>query len=232
VRRRPELARVGVLIRPHFKRGHEWAMIGARALPNVAIWPPLGEVPVDATSRQSYFDSLFHSAAVVGLNTSALIEGAILGKPVLTPLLPEFYGNQEGTLHFRYLSEGPTALLHTARSLDEHSRQLEAVLSSDNPDVDRSVRFVRHFVRPRGPDARATDHVVGAIEATAALRPEPARGGWRIPEPLLAPLARLAVERVRRQREERGRIDEARRAERIRQREERRASKAAREVRS
>jgi hypothetical protein len=225
VRRIPELGRVGVLIRPHFKRGAEWAELGMRALPNAVVWPPAGEVPIDARSRESYFDSLFHCAAVVGLNTSALIEGAILGKPVLTPLLPEFYGNQEGTIHFRYLSEGPSALLHTARSLDEHAQQLGRVLAGREPDHERSGRFVRHFVRPGDAGTPATHRVAAAIELAASLRPARAHGGWRIPAVLLAPLARVAVERLRRQREEHRRIDEERRAERIRQRDEKRSRK-------
>ena len=50
-----------------------------------------------------FFDSLAYSAAVVGINTSALIESAIAGKNVFTILAPEFRGTQEGTLHFHYL---------------------------------------------------------------------------------------------------------------------------------
>ena len=49
---------------------------------------------------------MYYSAAVVGLNTSAFIEAAVVGKPVLTITLPEISTfNQEGTLHFRYLAD-------------------------------------------------------------------------------------------------------------------------------
>ena len=41
----------------------------------MALWPQRGTAPMDAPSKSDYFDSLFHSAAVFGLNTSALIEG-------------------------------------------------------------------------------------------------------------------------------------------------------------
>ena len=45
-----------------------------------------------------------YSAGVVGINTSAFLEAAAVGKPVHTVLLPEVSrDNQEGTLHFRYL---------------------------------------------------------------------------------------------------------------------------------
>ena len=59
---------------------------------NVAVW---GSSPVDAAGRDDYFDSLWHSTAVVGLNTSAFIEAGIVGRPVLTILLPKS-GSRKG----------------------------------------------------------------------------------------------------------------------------------------
>ena len=56
-----------------------------------------------------------------GINTSAFIEAAAVGKPVHTVLLPEVSrDNQEGTLHFRYLLNVNGGLLRAARSLEEH----------------------------------------------------------------------------------------------------------------
>ena len=78
-------------------------------------------------SRADYFDSLHHSAAVVGLNTSAFIEAGIARRPVLAILPQEFSASQEGTLHFRYLIEG--GLLTTSRSLEEHAAQLATMLA-------------------------------------------------------------------------------------------------------
>ena len=48
---------------------------GARR-PQAVVWPKLGEEPLERGSRQNYFDSIHHSAAVVGINTSAQIESA------------------------------------------------------------------------------------------------------------------------------------------------------------
>ena len=66
--------------------------------------------PPRSTTR--FFDSLAHSAAVVGINTTAMIEAAIVGKSVLTVLAPEFA--QESTLHFHYLLEENGGFLHVA----------------------------------------------------------------------------------------------------------------------
>ena len=202
----PALRECGILIRPHFKRGEDWAAVDLSGLDNVVCWPPAGAVPVDAESRTGYFDSLFHAAAVVGLNTSAMIEGAILGQPVLTVLLPDFAASQEGTVHFHYLLDGPDALLHANRSLDGHVEDLARVLDRRSADSERSRRFVERFVRPGGTSASATERVVEALEAVAAA-PAPAPVAppmWtRALRPLLRPFADAALRRVRRLTEER-----------------------------
>jgi hypothetical protein len=190
----------GILIRPHFKRGEEWARVSFEGLENVVCWPPLGAVPVDATSKADYFDSLYHAAAVVGLNTSAMIEAAIVDRPVHTVLLAEFHGSQEGTVHFHYLLSGPNAVLRAARTLDEHAADLAATLSGHDSDPGRSRRFVRAFVRPTA-GVSGTDAFVTALEALAqAPAPAPRRvPGWaRLIHPWLDRFATAAADRVER----------------------------------
>ena len=138
-----------------------------RAVPGVAF---RGGNPVDDESRADYFDSLYHSAAVVGLNTSAFIEAGIAERPVLAILPPEFSASQEGTLHFRYLIEG--GLLTTARSLEEHAVQLSTMLEAVPAAVlRRQQEFVRAFVRPCGLDVPATRVMADALESLAAAGP-------------------------------------------------------------
>jgi hypothetical protein len=197
----PALRDCGILVRPHFRRGREWRGVDFPGLDNVACWPPLGDVPDDTRSKNDYFDSLYHASATVGLNTSAMIEAAILGRPVHTILVPEFQHSQQGTLHFRYLLDGPDRLLRAASSLDDHARDLAAVLDGRDADPDRSARFVRAFVRPCGVDAPATDRFVDALERMAAQPPpQPvAVPAWApIIRPLLWPLAQAAARRARR----------------------------------
>ncbi len=228
VRGRPGLQQAGLLFRPHFKRGTDWQTLDLRNDVNAVVWPPAGEAPVDAGSRESYFDSMHYASAVVGLNTSALIEAAVVGRPVLTVLPPEFYGNQEGTVHFRYLTRGSTPLLHTARDLDAHAAALELVVSGRDPDPGRSARFVRRFVRPGPLDVPATELVVTAIEQAAALHPTPEPVRAAVPEWVLRRLAGTAVRRMQRQREMLRRIDQEKRDRRLRERESERAQRSAR----
>ena len=96
------LAEAGFLIRPHPLNAAQWADFGSDE-DGVRVWPRFGEAPHDEASRRNFFDSIFHAAAVVGINTTAQIESAIVGRPVHTLLADEFRDTQQGTLHFHYL---------------------------------------------------------------------------------------------------------------------------------
>ena len=161
----PLVRSTGILVRPHPQRMYEWD--GIRLPDGVAF---RSGHPIDEAGRDEYFDALYHAAAVVGLNTSALIEGAIVDRPVLTLLLPEFRETQTGTLHFRYLLDGPDAVLHATSDLESHVAQLEAALVGRLPT--RNAAFVRRFIRPHGLDNAATPAFVGALESLAAS-PQP-----------------------------------------------------------
>jgi hypothetical protein len=156
-------ADVGFLIRPYPDTARRWVGMDLDE-PQVRFWPRLGEAPHDDASRRNYFDSIYHAAAVVGINTTAQIESAIVDRPVHTLLAEEFRETQEGTLHFRYLNADEFGLLHAGRTFEEHAAQLEDSLQGRGNDG-RNARFVQRFVRPLGLDRSATDAVAEAIEA-------------------------------------------------------------------
>jgi len=173
----PRLKDVGILIRPHPSRLKEWQAVDLTGYRGVAFW---GAHPVDAEAKDDYFDSMYYSAAIVGLTTSAFVEASIVGRPVHTVLLPEISEtNQEGTIHFHYLVTG--GLLHVARSFDEHVRLLAEAVGAAGPEgiVDPgSRRFAEWFVRPFGADVAATPRFVDALERVAAAPlPPPDRAG-------------------------------------------------------
>jgi hypothetical protein len=200
----PVLQDCGILIRPHPRRAREWRSVDFAGLANIACWPAIGELPADQPSKADYFDSLYHANAVVGLNTSVMIEAAIVGRSVHTVLLPEFQESQEGTVHFHYLLDGPDALLRSTRSLTDHARDLAAVLDRRDPAA-RSERFVSTFVRPRGLDVAATTIFVEALEALGrAAAPLPAPEAWwtNWVRPLLWPFASMSARRARQVRDE------------------------------
>jgi hypothetical protein len=184
------LASMPVLVRPHPSRAKEWTEVDLSAERDVVMW---GRNPVDADARTDYYDSLFHSAAVVGVNTSAFLEAAIAGRPVFAPLLPEHYENQEGTIHFHYLLDVGGGLLHTARTLEAHFEQVNAAVREPGGS-ERSRRFVEAFIRPHGADVPATPILADAVEGLTRLSPATQRPGVvaRLLRIVLGPLAALA----------------------------------------
>jgi hypothetical protein len=184
VRQAPD-ARVrtaGILIRPHPENVQPWQRFdfGEGELKNVALWPRGGANPVDRATKDDYFDSMYHSVAAVGINTSAQIESGIVGRPVFSVRVPEYEGTQEGTLHFHLLLNEGGGLLTMAGTLEEHAAQLSRALDRTDEDRERLRRFIQAFVRPQGVDVEATPLLANAIIDLAA-RPAPAPERTTVP---------------------------------------------------
>lgn len=168
VRRAPSLRSCNILIRPHPRQQKPWK----------AFEPPDARVavalPRAMNADPTLLDTVHHSAAVVGLNTSAQLEAGILGRPVLTILAPEFEEGQQGTLHFSYLLKEHGGFVDVAPDFEVHRRQLAAAVAGD---YDRQAirSFIEQFLRPNGIDRPATPFMVRAIEefAQSAYRDQP-----------------------------------------------------------
>ncbi|HEY2326952.1 MAG TPA: hypothetical protein VGH52_05650 [Gaiellaceae bacterium] len=161
---------IGVLLRPHPMRVDDWNAVDFSGFENVTVFPRRDNtMPVDEEQRADYFDSLYHASVVVGVNSSAMIEAAVVGRPVLALMAPEFDGSTTGMFHFAYLLEENGGPVRTATSIGEHIAKLR------EPRGDAQA-FVQRFVRPHGLDQPATPLFVDALERVQAGPPlrEPA----------------------------------------------------------
>lgn len=189
----PRVRNIPVLVRPHPYNFHAWEHADLSDLGQVQVWPRGVYSAVTEQNRSGFFDSMYHAAAVVGVNTSAMIESAIVGRPVFS-LTGEFGGTQEGTLHFHHLLPENGGFLRVGRTLDEHIAQLADVLNRPEAAKAETERFVASFVRPHGLDKACTPAVVDTLERAAAApaRPPDVDGlldrGLRL---LLTPVLRL-----------------------------------------
>ena len=174
----PWIRDVNVLMRPHPYNCHAWQTADLSDVPHVAVFPRSGYNPVDEENRTDFFDSLYHASAVVGINTSAMIEAAIVGRPVFSMHTEEFAGTQEGTLHFHHLLPENGGCVRIASTLAEHVTQLGERLRDPEAAHAETQRFVASFIRPHGLDRSATPIVVEAIERLAA---QPARAPQPVP---------------------------------------------------
>lgn len=169
LRRDSRLREVGVLVRPHPQNAAQWRDGDLAASAGVAVWPREGANPLGREAKADYYDSIHHSLAVVGLNTSGLVEAAIAGRPVYTLVLPGESEGQEGTLHFAHLH----GVVRVARSLDEHLDQLAKLVDGSAPPV--STAFLETFLRPHGLTTAAAPLLADAVEQASAIQPAHAR---------------------------------------------------------
>jgi hypothetical protein len=184
----PSLQNVNVLVRPHPYNCHAWDPDPLVDLAGAVFFPRRGYNPIDPDNRADFYDSIYHTDAVVGINTSAMIEAAIIGRPVFSIHAEEFAGTQEGTIHFHHLLPENGGCVRFASTLDEHVRQLSERLRDPDGARSEARHFVSHFIRPHGVEQPATPIFADAIERLAAApgpQPEPAPA-WRFAvQPLL-----------------------------------------------
>ncbi|MGH9203032.1 MAG: hypothetical protein ACRD2A_17540, partial [Vicinamibacterales bacterium] len=154
-----------VIVRPHPTNTEPWRgdpPAGVVVHPREYSGIPLSDDEVEVFRR-----SILASDVVVGINTTAMIEAAILQRPVLSVRDEEFLHSQAGTLHFDHLPIEAGGCTVVAATLDEHVQQLESALSNPGPHVAAGRTFTHRFVRPLGIDEPATQHLCNAIERVA-----------------------------------------------------------------
>ncbi|MEQ1573841.1 MAG: hypothetical protein ABL993_06295 [Vicinamibacterales bacterium] len=165
-----ELSGAFVIVRPHPGNTEPWQQVdlgdpGAAVHPMTYSGMPLGDPEIE-TFRQS----LLASDAVVGINTTAMIEAAILRKPVFSIRDVAFEHSQQQTLHFGYLSDDREGFVATANSMPEHVVELER-LFTHGPNLEAADRFVGRFVRPLGMGQPATGQLCDVIERMIPMVP-------------------------------------------------------------
>lgn len=152
-----KLKELTIIVRPHPKYEEQWEQFDLSRFENVSIYPLKRNFSLGFdNAKTSFYDSLFYSELVVGINTTSMIEAGILQKPVFT-IIPKtneckIHEGTYGTLHFKYLLDG--GLVQFADNFQEHYRQMNFFLNlSDDKRTDylRNIHnFVKKFVRPNG----------------------------------------------------------------------------------
>jgi hypothetical protein len=168
----------GILIRPHPALSDSWTSVDLSDLGHVGV-----SLHASRSADQELFDSLHHAHAAIGLNTSAMLEAAIVGRPVHTLVIPGFDEGQVGTIHFTYLVEAYGGLATIASDFAEHHRQLSTVLRGDPLCSARSRSFAEQFLRPHGIDRPVSPILADEIEraGTIGKRPRNDTRLWQYP---------------------------------------------------
>ena len=168
-----EVREAFVVVRPHPGNTAPWRGIDLRDSGAVIHPRTYPNFPLTESDIETFRCSLAASAAVIGVNTTAMIEAAILRRPVLTVRDPAFTHSQRQTLHFAYLEQRHGGFAITADFLAEHVAQLERIVTA-GADAAAGDQFVERFVRPLGMHRSATMHVCDTIERFDTLEPRAA----------------------------------------------------------
>ena len=140
----PQLAAASLVLKPHPKTIEQWngSAVEQSGLAAICSSP-------QSNADQLLFDVIYHSFAAVGINTSAEIEAAIIGRPVFTVELPEFKESQDGSVHFSYLLRENGGPVEVAQSLEDLCAKLALAVAAGGASAG-TPNFLETFLRPRG----------------------------------------------------------------------------------
>lgn len=188
------LQSTGIVIRPHPQHLEQWEGLEAVEPGRAVIWPREHNNPVDRDSRSDYYDSLHFAGAVVGVNTSALIEAAIVGRRTFSWLTADYRDSQGGAVHFQHLAGSDQGgVLELATTFSQHVAQLDLALEADPGSAcNRADAFLESFVRPHGLDRAVTPILAEAIEETRHADTG-SRSWLRVPANLERPIGRALL---------------------------------------
>lgn len=159
----PALRALQVVVRPHPDNTADWYDGALAGITGVRVWPQEC-LRQDEHGEQLYFDVVSRSRAIVGINTTAMLEGALVGRPVFTVVAPEFARTQGSLPHFENLAGA--GFVSLAATMDAHVAQLALVC--EQPDTcgggpnPAALAFVRSGAGP------ATTTFVDTLERLAA----------------------------------------------------------------
>lgn len=154
-----------VMVRRHPGRRDAWRPVEHERL---FLYPATSVVPDTEEERVTFFNSIRHAAAVIGLNTTVFLEAAVVGRPCISIVEPERRHFQDGLLHFRYLREG--GFVDFVDAPLEAARSALARLDGVDPFEVKQRAFVQRFLRPLPRDVSASRATADAIAAMAGQR--------------------------------------------------------------
>lgn len=145
-----------------------WKIYQGLNFKNVRLIPPEGGVMPDTQgSLQLFFDTLYHSLLAVGINTSAILDAIVLGKPAAVLLLEKYRSRQAKTSYFQdLLSSGA---VEPANNFDELLEVARKHLEGRDESREGRERFILEFIRPWGKSRPAGEVAAEEIEALAKL---------------------------------------------------------------
>jgi hypothetical protein len=155
-----DVAATQVLLRPH-PSNHK--IYRNANIEGVLVWPDRGALPQTRDALAEMRASLRHATAVVGINTSSMVDAVLANRPTCSVKLEQYADTQWNSAHFAHLRAADA--LYFDDSLDEFEQTFAALLAGHDPRAERRQEFARIFARPSG-----TERSAGGLGADAILQ--------------------------------------------------------------
>ena len=149
-----------MVVRPH--HGNAKTFEGLMDSEKIKVIPRGGQILNDTDARQLFFDSIYYSDVVLGINTSAMIEATILNKPVIAVMREEYKETQAKAVHFKHMME--YGAIRAAFSMRECVEMICKIFKSRDSYEKKRKEFVRDFLRPQGIEVSAGSAAADEIE--------------------------------------------------------------------
>lgn len=160
--RHPIARGLNILVRPHPLNMLDWNAVRSD---RIRVWPRNGEFTNTPEARQDYYHTLHYGIAAVGINTSAMIETAVIDRPCISIIDQRYQKSQTGMGHFRHLLNGN--FLYIEHSYQGAVERLAHILTDRDEKKENRRKFVHDFVRPGGLEKQSSARMADALERIA-----------------------------------------------------------------
>jgi hypothetical protein len=162
LQKNPVTKDVILLVRPHPYNELDLAQL---ASPQIRVFPGQGDLPDVESAKQTYFNTLHYAKATVAINTSAMIESAIVDVPCVAVIEEKYRSWQTDMGHFHHLLDGN--FLEVRYSNKSAIEAVAGILNGQDSRRDQRRAFVREFIRPLGLGRPASGILAHAIKMAA-----------------------------------------------------------------
>lgn len=166
----PHTRDMQMLVRPHPTNRIVHETLRANPRPNLVVFPAVGELPDTGEKRARFHNSILHSLAVVGVNTTAFLEASALDRPCITLRTPEF-GETQQLAHFHHLEDA--GFLEAAAGAQDVVRLVQGLRTGADARREKRRMFAQDFLRPCGKPA--VDAYIETLEKIVGMDAEKKR---------------------------------------------------------
>jgi hypothetical protein len=156
----PHLKEMQILVRPHPANAEIYQSVTTE---NIVVWPKEGSLPYSMSTLQDFYNTLKHSVATVGINTSGMIDAIINDIPGIAFVTDKYQETQQQAVHFKHLSQAKA--LEEVMTVEECLQAISAIYRGEDLRKDARKHFIHSYIRPCGLETGA-----GKISALAVDR--------------------------------------------------------------